>query len=135
MTTPSSTNEGEIVVDDWRASIQQSFRNAEVREIAKVLASLEPGSKESSKLRLAMQFEDSVFKSAASLDDYRKRLTKRLKKVQKSYKPPVQDETTQLSSKNVEHEIQVLRQKYGDAVRYIIQHSSSEYIEMKEKHG
>jgi hypothetical protein len=42
----------------WRASVQQSYRNNEVREISKVLASLEPGASASSKLRLAMQFED-----------------------------------------------------------------------------
>jgi len=36
---------------------------------------------------LAMRFEDTIFKAATSLSDYRKKLTKRLKKVQKSYKP------------------------------------------------
>ena len=79
---------------EWRASIQQSARNAEVREIARVLASLEPGASTASKLRLAMQFEDTVFKQATSFADYRKKLTKRLKKVQKSYKPTQQDATS-----------------------------------------
>jgi KIX domain len=128
------TGEDDIGTDeDWRASVQQSFRNAEVREIAKVLASLEPGSKETSKLRLAMQFEDSVFKSATSLADYRKRLTKRLKKVQKSYKPPIQDESKFIASK--ERELQELRQQYGDAVRYVIKYAGTAYNEMKDKHG
>ena len=45
----------------WRASVQQAYRNAEVKEIADVLASLEPGATRNSKMRLAMQFEDSEF--------------------------------------------------------------------------
>jgi hypothetical protein len=57
---------------DWKSKVQQSYRNAEVRQIAKVLASLEPGASESSKLRLAMQFEDSIFKLGTSLADYHK---------------------------------------------------------------
>jgi hypothetical protein len=54
---PSASSESG---DAWKASVQQSYRNAEVREIAKVLASLEPGASAASKLRLAMQFEDGM---------------------------------------------------------------------------
>jgi KIX domain len=118
---------------DWRLSVQQSYRNNEVREIAKVLSSLEPGSKESSKLRLAMQFEDAVFKAATSLADYHKRLTKRLKKVQKSYKPPEQNDKQVIANK--EREMQEMRQLYGNALKYIMKHSAKAFIEMKEKHG
>ena len=64
---------------NWRAAVQQAHRNQEVRAIAGVLAALEPGASEGSKLRLAMQFEDAVFKSASSLADYRKKLTKRVR--------------------------------------------------------
>lgn len=119
--------------EDWRLSVQQSYRNNEVREIAKVLSSLEPGSKESSKLRLAMQFEDAVFKSATSLADYHKRLTKRLKKVQKSYKPPQQNDTQEIANK--ERELTEMRQLYGTSIKYIMKHSTKACTEMKEKHG
>lgn len=110
--------------------MEQSYRNTEVREIAKVLAGLEPGASTSSKLRLAMQFEDAVFKGATSLADYRKKLLKRLKKVQKSYVP-----TQQAANSNKERTIQELRQQYGDALRYILKHASKATEEMLAKHG
>ena len=71
---------------DWRAAVPQAARSEEVRAVAGVLAGLEPGATASSKLMLAMRFEDSIFQQAGSLADYRKKLAKRLKKVQKSYK-------------------------------------------------
>ena len=43
---------------DWRQSIAQSFRSEEIRSIANVLASLEPGATSASKLMLANKFED-----------------------------------------------------------------------------
>jgi hypothetical protein len=116
--------------DDWRVSVEQSYRNTEVREIAKVLAGLEPGASSNSKLRLAMQFEDAVFKGATSLADYRKKLLKRLKKVQKSYVP-----TQQAANSNKERTIQELRQQYGDALRYILSHATKAIAEMLSKHG
>jgi KIX domain len=82
---PVGDGNGENDGTDWRAGVQQRYRNTEIKEISKVLAALEPGTTAVSKLRLAMQFEDTVFKAASSLPDYRKRLTKRLKKLQKSY--------------------------------------------------
>jgi hypothetical protein len=116
--------------DDWRSTVQQSSRNTEVREIAKVLASLEPGASAGSKLRLAMQFEDTHFRAAKSLEDYRKRLTKRLKKLKDNYVP-----TEQSSSSNKERAIEELREKHGEAIRYIIKHATEAVQEMKNKHG
>jgi hypothetical protein len=118
---------------DWRSAVEQSYRNTEVREIARVLASLEPGAKEASKLRLAMQFEDAVFRSSTSLADYRKRLTKRLKKVQKEYKPT--PSAPGQADKIREQQIQELRQQYGDSLRYILKHSSKAVKEMRVKYG
>jgi hypothetical protein len=70
---------------EWRQSIAQSFRSEEIRSIANVLASLEPGATSASKLMLANKFEDSIFKSATDFDDYRKTIQKRIKKLQKHY--------------------------------------------------
>ena len=70
---------------DWRQSIAQSFRSEEIRSIANVLASLEPGATSASKLMLANKFEDSIFKSATDFDDYRKTIQKRINKLQKHY--------------------------------------------------
>lgn len=115
---------------DWRDSVQQSYRNTEVREIAKVLAALEPGATASSKLRLAMQFEDVIFKAATDLGDYRKKLTKRLKKLQKNYVP-----TQAPASSNKESTLLQLRQQYGDSIRYILKHADAAVEQMRSKHG
>ncbi|CAB9500341.1 expressed unknown protein [Seminavis robusta] len=116
--------------DDWRLGVSQSYRNTEVREIAKVLAALEPGATSASKLMLAMRFEDTIFKAATSLADYRKKLTKRLKKVQKSFVP-----TNAVSASNKEQLIKDLRNKYGDALRFISKHAPKAIQELKNKHG
>ena len=127
--TGSSTGGGNNA-NDWRSSFPQSARNKQVREIAQVLASLEPGKSVGSKLRLAMQFEDTMFKAASSLDDYHKKLTKRLKKLQKNYKP------TQAPDANAkERTIDELRSQHGEAIRYVVQHSAKALKEMRAKHG
>ena len=122
---------------NWRASVQQSYRNTEVREISRILAALEPGASAASKLRLAMQFEDAVYKSATSLADYRKRLTKRLKKLQKNYQPtaatPPSGSTD--SSTNQQQVLNELRQTYGESLLYILKHASKAIEEMRIKHG
>lgn len=118
---------------DWRVSVPQSARNAEVREIARVLASLEPGATENSKKRLAMQFEDSVFKQATDLSDYRKRLTKRLKKVQKSYVPPVAAASSTDATRMAT--LLALRAKHGEAIKYILRNAETAVQQMKIKHG
>ena len=68
---PAATEQSVEGADDgraWRASVQQANRNAEVKEIADVLASLEPGATRNSKMRLAMQFEDSEFVPKSLMD-------------------------------------------------------------------
>lgn len=111
--------------------MQQAYRNTEVREIANVLASLEPGASSSSKLRLAMQFEDTVFKSASSLEDYRKKLTKRLKKVQKTYVPPAAPNSTS-TKLAILHQ---LKQQFGEDIRYILKHATAAIEAMRSRHG
>ena len=119
---------------DWRLSVQQSYRNVQVREIANVLAALEPGATtSSSKLRLAMQFEDTVFKQATSLTDYKKRLTKRLKKVQKSYVPSAIPTSATESMKATQ--LQQLRVTYGDKLLYILKHADAAVQQMRHKQG
>jgi KIX domain len=125
-TTATATSNG----DDWRLTVSQQYRNTEVREIAKVLAALEPGATSASKLMLAMRFEDTIFKAATSLIDYRKKLTKRLKRVQKSYVP-----TNTTAATNKEQLIKELRNNYGDAMRYISQHAGKAITELQMKHG
>lgn len=132
-TTPTPSEQGSTTnadQDDWRVSVSQAYRNSEVREIAKVLAALEPGATSASKLMLAMRFEDTIFKAATSLADYRKKLTKRLKKVQKSYVP-----TNSAAATNKEELIRELRSKYGDALRYVCKNANKAVSELKIKHG
>ena len=116
--------------DDWRKSVPQSYRSEEVRNISKVLASLEPGATSSSKLMLAMRFEQSIFSSASSLADYRKRLLKRLKRLQKSYVPPSGQEEDGEREKERQ-----LRDRYGSELKFIMQHSSTAIRLMAERHG
>ena len=116
--------------DDWRKSVPQSYRSEEVRNISKVLASLEPGATSSSKLMLAMRFEQSIFSSAVSLADYRKRLLKRLKRLQKSYVPP----SEQKEDGEREKERQ-LRDRFGSELKFIQSHSQAAIRFMAERHG
>ena len=123
---------------EWRASVQQSYRNTEVREISRVLAALEPGATAGSKLRLAMQFEDAVFKSASSLADYHKKLTRRLKKLQKNYRPPAPQERTSQGAVNTSNKdavLKELRQTYGETLLYILKHADTAVEEMRKRHG
>ena len=119
----------------WRDKLQQSDRNNEVREISRVLAALEPGATAASKLRLAMQFEDVVFRSASSLEDYRKKLTKRLKKLQKNYKPPPAAPAAPPPLSNKEAVLKELKQTYGETLLYILKHASVAVEEMRKRHG
>lgn len=119
---------------DWRASVQQSYRNSEVREISKVLAALEPGATPASKLRLASQFEASVFNTANSLENYRKTLAKRLKKLQKNYVPPVAATTTAPPT-DIQSSLRELRSHYAEDLLYILKHADAAVAEMKAKYG
>mmetsp|Transcript_31729 Transcript_31729/g.93071 ORF Transcript_31729/g.93071 Transcript_31729/m.93071 type:complete len:614 (+) Transcript_31729:334-2175(+) len=134
---------------DWRTTVSQATRNGQVREVAKVLASLEPGATSASKLMLAMRFEDSIFQQASSLADYQKRITKRLKKVQKSYKPPPAPGAGDASSSSAaataaeeaarrEKELEIernLRRQYGDDLRFIVKNAPAAVRAMADKHG
>ena len=122
---------------DWRKSVAQSFRSNQVKEVAEALASLEPGATSRSKLMLAMRFENSIFDKAESLDDYRKTIIKRLKKLKKNYKPGEESAEVQ-ARKATQREAQLeieLRQKHGAALKYIVQNSEKAVDTMKEKHG
>lgn len=125
----------------WRVSVPQSARNAEVREISRVLACLEPGSSAAAKLRLAMQFEDTVFKSSNSAEDYRKKLNKRLKKLQKNYKPEASATSGDTSaSKSLTSDQKVarlneLKSLYGETLGYILKNASKAIEEMRAKQG
>ena len=131
-TPPAADGSAASAGSDWRSSVALSYRNTEVREIAKVLASLEPGASQGSKLSLAMRFEDTIFKSADSLADYRKRLTKRLKKLQKNYKPPAEPVAPPQGADALRVE---LRNKFGDTVRYIVKHGPKAVQEIRTRHG
>ena len=138
---------------DWRTTVSQATRNGQVREVAKVLASLEPGATSASKLMLAMRFEDSIFQQASSLADYQKRITKRLKKVQKSYKPPpapgtgsaadapsssAAAPTAEEEAARREKELEIernLRRQYGDDLRFIVKNAPAAVRAMQDKHG
>lgn len=77
-----------------------------------------------------MQFEDTVFHSAESIDDYRKRLSKRLRKLQKNYKP------TQPPKETERHRnIEMLRRDHGESILYCVKHAEVAIREMKAKYG
>jgi hypothetical protein len=112
--------------DDWRNSVLQSYRNDEVREIAKVLAALEPGASTSSKLMLAMRFEDAIFKSATALTDYRKKL-------QKNYVPPAVSQQQQ--GNNEEQLLLDLRREYAVSLKYIARNANKAISDVSERLG
>eukprot|EP00521_Asterionellopsis_glacialis_P011446 CAMPEP_0195302140 /NCGR_PEP_ID=MMETSP0707-20130614/30554_1 /TAXON_ID=33640 /ORGANISM="Asterionellopsis glacialis, Strain CCMP134" /LENGTH=541 /DNA_ID=CAMNT_0040365305 /DNA_START=76 /DNA_END=1698 /DNA_ORIENTATION=- len=119
--------------DSWRSKVSQEYRNTEVREISKVLASLEPGATPQSKLMLAIKFEEQIFGSSKSLEDYRKRLTKRLKKVQKSYKPTV--DTTQTLEQQRTQRMAEMKRKHGDTLKFVMEHDAQAVRLCEEKSG
>mmetsp|Transcript_20631 Transcript_20631/g.44812 ORF Transcript_20631/g.44812 Transcript_20631/m.44812 type:complete len:587 (+) Transcript_20631:3-1763(+) len=132
----------------WRESVAQSFRSEEVRSIAKVLASLEPGATSASKTMLAMRFEESIFKAASDLEDYRKTIQKRLKKLKKHYAKQQQSgegggaNKAGGSAENAdltrEKELLLegeLRDKFGARLLYIAKHADGAVDSTREKHG
>ena len=108
-----------------------------MREIAKVLASLEPGATQSSKLMLAMRFEDALFNNATTLADYRKKLAKRLKKLKKNYKATANSPALKITTeaKQNEEKLLSLKRTYGDALKFIVQHAPMAIAALREKHG
>jgi len=132
---------------EWRS---QSKRSKEVRDISKILASLEPGSTPAKKLMLAVRFEEQIFKSCKSQEEYQKKLMKRLKKLQKTYKPPQLDTIEGVTKKDsqakgnpisfskkepdevIERE---LRLTYGAKLLFIIEHAAEALTEMQRRQG
>jgi hypothetical protein len=114
---------------EWRAAVAQSYRSTEVREIAKVLAALEPGATSSSKLMLAMRFEDTIFNASTSLADYRKRLAKRLKKLTKNYVATAAPS----AASNQEQRLLELKCTYGERLKFIVDHAGRAIEMVKEK--
>lgn len=134
-----ATNAGTLPIPpeadaDWRQRVPQSSRNKEVREIATVLASLEPGATSSSKLMLATRFEVGVFNAAGSFTDYKMKLSKRLKKLQKTYKPP-REMTPKNEQSALEQTVIELKNTYGPTLLFICDHATVAVAEMQAKHG
>merc|ERR1712238_13293 len=99
-----------------------------------------------SKLMLAMRFEDQIFKSAGSLADYRKKISKRLKKLQKNYVAKVPNAATAttgtitLDNKDdnvaAKDELRTkLRNTYGEHLRYIVKYDTAAIEDLKRKLG
>ncbi|KAL3923172.1 MAG: hypothetical protein SGILL_001809, partial [Bacillariaceae sp.] len=137
--------------DDWRSSVTQSYRNSEVREIAKILASIDGQATPASKMMLSMKFEDQIYKSASSLEDYKKKIAKRLKKLQKAYaqqKPntPTGTDTTSsgggggASSTSADEDkrqevLLKLKQTYGEKILYAIRNGDKALKDIERKLG
>ena len=77
-----------------------------------------------------MQFEDTMFKGAESLEDYRKKINKRLAKLQKVYTPDKPPEEVERAKK-----IEALRQNHGESIRYCLKHAQKAIEEMRKRHG
>jgi len=121
---------------NWRDGFPQALRSEEVRSIAKVLASLEPGATTASKTMLAMRFEDSIFKSSDTLDDYRKTIRKRIKKLQKHYTETegITEDATLTREREVLLERDI-RDTYGAQLLYITTHGDDAVKITREKFG
>ena len=134
--TSTATSSGSTT---WRKSVAQSFRNNQVEQVAKVLASLEPGTATStrSKLMLAMRFEQLIFEKADTMEDYLKKIQQRLKRLKKNYKPEEQTNNNNNNNNNTKDEqLELeLRRNYGAKLQFILQNSEKAIEAMKEKHG
>ena len=133
----SNQSKDQAATTDWRSLVQQSQRNEEVTKIAQVLASLETNTSSSSKLGLAMRFEDAIFQAANTLQDYKKRLVKRLKKVQKNYKPseaPSSSATSPAPAQQIyEVKEKQLRDRFGEKLKYIVFHADTAIAMLSQK--
>ena len=71
---------------NWQSTVPQQYRTDEISKIATALSNLEQKHTSiQSKLGIATRFENMIFMSATSLNDYHKKIQKRLKKLQKTY--------------------------------------------------
>mmetsp|Transcript_12620 Transcript_12620/g.23662 ORF Transcript_12620/g.23662 Transcript_12620/m.23662 type:complete len:622 (+) Transcript_12620:161-2026(+) len=124
--------------DDWRKNIQQSYRSEEVKNIAKVLASLEPNATTASKLMLASKFENQMFATASDFNDYRKKITKRLKKIQKSYNATTATSDEVLLEQQKDEVMQLqrrLKSLYGEKLEFIAKYGRFTVKEFRDKFG
>lgn len=122
--------------NSWQKNVSQDYRTEQVKMISQVLASLEPSATPESKLMLASQFETAVFKSAPSLEEYGKIIQKKLKKMQKNYKPPAALSNQQLEEQNKEKITQTkrrLKAMYVDKLQLIVLNGKATVTFMKSK--
>ncbi len=80
-----ATPEG-AAAPSWQNSVPQAFRSEKIAEIATELARVEGNAATmQGKLALASRFENQVFTTATSINDYHSKISKRLKKLRKRY--------------------------------------------------
>jgi len=114
----------------WQKSVPQSFRSEKISEIATELAKLEDNATQQGKLALASKFENKLFTAATSVNDYHKRIAKRLKKLKKNYAknppPPAPSgaaASNETNEANLQEEINSKKRKlrllYGEPMRLI----------------
>mmetsp|Transcript_14144 Transcript_14144/g.20204 ORF Transcript_14144/g.20204 Transcript_14144/m.20204 type:complete len:732 (+) Transcript_14144:55-2250(+) len=114
----------------WRDSVTQQYRNDEISTISKVLASLEDKATPASKLMLASKFEGQIFNESSSLQDYRTKIVRRLKRFQKNYaKQAAQSSNDPNSSSSSSGKIQSdaeresrLRDVYGKSLKFVVEY-------------
>lgn len=114
----------ESTTDDWRKNILQTYRTEKINHIANVLASLEPSATPASKLMLATQFENMMFNTAENHADYEKKITKRLKKMQKNYKAPAatsEEDVIATQRREVLQKQRNLKSQYGESLQLIVE--------------
>lgn len=86
-----------------------------------------------------MRFEETIYKAASSFVDYRKKIVKRLKKLQKSFKPEVAAAEAQAAQsqpkKGVSYEVmeKQLRDKFGEKLKYIVFHADAAIAALSKK--
>jgi hypothetical protein len=134
----SGLSKTSIEEDDWRKNIPQSCRSEEVQNIAKVLASLEPNATTASKLMLASKFENQMFATAADFNDYRKKIAKRLKKIQKSYNATTAASGEVLLEQQKDEVMQLqrrLKSLYGEKLEFIVKYGRFTVKEFRDKFG
>lgn len=126
--------------DDWRRGVSQAKRSEQVRYISEVLSNAEPGSTPSQKLMLSMRFEDNTFQTSKSYEDYQRKLVKKLKKLQRVYKPPAQGSDNNGRSveelrKEEEAAMETeLRETYGEKMKFIIENADKAILKLKFEH-
>ena len=128
----------ESTSDDWRKNILQTYRTEKINHIANVLASLEPSATPASKLMLATQFENMMFNTAESHADYEKKITKRLKKMQKNYKAPAatsEEDMIATQRREVLQKQRNLKSQYGESLQLIVENGKKTVEKLTRDRG